>query len=81
MLRALFAHNPEETQQCSVIVEGDICTLRMTLSSQDVFVARYGSACLMNIEVVPSGRENLKIPRYTKFAVPPDSRVSAVQAY
>lgn len=43
--------------------------------------ATYGSVCLMTIVLEPSSSGATRVPRYTKFAVPPNSLMSEVHAY
>ena len=45
------------------------------------FDAIYGSVCLMTTVLEPSARGVTRVPRYTKFAVPPESATSELQAY
>jgi hypothetical protein len=56
-------------------------TQRVAVNLKLKFDATYGSVCLMTIVLEPSSKGVMRIPRYTKFAVPPESFTREVHAY
>ena len=56
-------------------------TQRVAVNLKLKFDATYGSVCLMTIVLEPSSKGVTRIPRYTKFAVPPESLTREVHAY
>ncbi len=61
--------------------EGERLTHRVVVNLKLKFDAIYGSVCLMATVSEPSPRGVTRVPRYTKFAVPPESLTSELQAY
>jgi hypothetical protein len=74
-------HVSTTSSSWSLLGDGGRLTHRVVVSLKLKFDATYGSACLMTIVLEPSPRGVTRVPRYTKFAVPPESSTSELQAY